>query len=339
MKVGVIGLGYWGPNLVRNFLSSKDVENVICCDRDEKRLALAKQKFHTVELETDVERLLKRDDVQAIAIATPVFTHFDFAKKALENGKHVLIEKPFTRTVAQADELVQIAERNNRVLMVDHTFLFTDAVQKMKEIIDSGEIGDVMYFDSVRANLGLFQPDVNVVWDLAPHDLSILNYLVGAKPLAVSATGMKHYYDYENIAYVTVYYEESIIAHFHVNWMSPVKIRTICIGGSKKMLYYDDMQTSEKVRVYDKGVDLNSKEGQYQVNVQYRAGDMYAPQIGNREALGGIIQHFIDCINSGEKPISNGEDGRDVVAILEAAELSLKSHGEKILLASLKTRV
>ncbi|MBL7974138.1 MAG: Gfo/Idh/MocA family oxidoreductase [Candidatus Kapabacteria bacterium] len=334
MNIAVIGLGYWGPNLVRNFLGNPNVTSVTICDKNTERLEAAARKFPGIKTETDVDKIYADPTITAVAIATPVYTHYNLARKALESGKHVIMEKPFTRTVQEAEDLITIAEHFGLTLMVDHTFLFTGAVQKMKEIIDEGKIGDVMYFDSVRANLGLFQPDVNVIWDLAPHDISILNYLVQARPIAVSATGMKHYYGMENIAYMTVFYDEHIIAHFHVNWLSPVKIRTICVGGSDKMIYYDDMQTSEKVRVYDKGVNLNSKEGEYDLRVQYRAGDMWAPQTSNKEALAEVAAHFIHCIKTGEKPICDGYAGRDVTAILEAAERSIKNSGQKVALPS-----
>ncbi|MBL7998658.1 MAG: Gfo/Idh/MocA family oxidoreductase [Candidatus Kapabacteria bacterium] len=332
MHIAVIGLGYWGPNLVRNFLSNPDVTAVTLCDKNEERLNNAAKKFPGVRTESDLDKLLADPGITAVAIATPVFAHYNLARKALEAGKHVLMEKPFTRTTQEAEDLITIAAHFGLTLMVDHTFLFTGAVRKMKEIIDSGSIGDVLYFDSVRANLGLFQPDVNVIWDLAPHDISILNYLVESRPIAVSATGMKHYYDLENIAYMTVHYDEHIIAHFHVNWLSPVKIRTVCVGGSQKMIYYDDMQTSEKVRIYDKGVDVNSKEGEYNLRVQYRAGDMYAPQTANTEALSEVVKHYLHCIKTGDKPICDGAAGRDVTAILEAAERSIKNGGQKVAL-------
>ncbi len=332
MNVAVIGLGYWGPNLVRNLLSNPSISSVTICDANEERLANCGRKFPGVRMVNDANIVFSDNTIEAVVIATPVYTHYDLARKALENGKHVLMEKPFTRTSQQAQDLVTIAKTLNLTLMVDHTFLFTGAVMKMKQLIDSGDIGDVMYFDSVRANLGLFQPDVNVMWDLAPHDISILNYLVGARPIAVSATGMKHYYGLENIAYMTVFYDDHLIAHFHVNWLSPVKIRTICVGGSHKMIYYDDMQTSEKVRVYDKGVDINSKEGEYNIRVQYRAGDMFAPQISNTEALAEVVKHFVHCIRTNETPICDGTAGRDVTAILEAAERSIKNGGQKVAL-------
>ncbi len=332
MNVAVIGLGYWGPNLVRNLLASSEITSVTVCDPNTDRLAACAARFPGVLTEPDSQRVFGDPAIDAVVIATPVYTHYDLARKALENGKHVLMEKPFTRTSQQAQDLITIAAALNLTLMVDHTFLFTGAVAKMKQIIDSGAIGDVLYFDSVRANLGLFQPDVNVMWDLAPHDISILNYLVGARPIAVSATGMKHYYDHEDIAYMSVFYDEHIMAHFHVNWLSPVKIRTICVGGSDKMIYYDDMQTSEKVRVYDKGVDVNSKEGEYNIRVQYRAGEMYAPQISNTEALAEVVKHFVHCIKTGATPICDGTAGRDVTAILEAAERSMKNGGQKVTL-------
>ncbi len=332
VNIAVIGMGYWGPNLVRNFLANPQIEKILLCDANEERLRAAGRRFLGVLTTDSADVVFSDPSIDAVVIATPVFTHYDLARKALENGKHVLMEKPFTRTSQQAQDLVTIASALNLTLMVDHTFLFTGAVRKMKSIIDSGAIGEILYFDSVRSNLGLFQPDVNVLWDLAPHDISILNYLVNAKPIAVSATGMKHYYDQEDIAYLSVFYDEHIMAHFHVNWLSPVKIRSICVGGSDKMITYDDMQTSEKVRIYDKGVDINSKEGEYNIRVQYRAGDMWAPQISNTEALSEVVSHFLHCITTGEKPICDGVAGRDVTAILEAAERSMKNGGQKVLL-------
>jgi predicted dehydrogenase len=330
MVVAVLGCGYWGPNLIRNFLQCPEVEAVIACDPDEHRLQLVRQRFRYIRTTPSPMAVLNDPAVDAVAIATPVALHFELAATALRAGKHVLVEKPLSRNTREASELIALAESNGRVLMVDHTFLFTDAVQKLKELLLSGELGEPLYFDSVRANLGLFQPDVNVIWDLASHDAAILLYLIEEPPVAVSAVGARHYYALENLAYVTIHYETAFIAHFHVNWLSPVKLRTIYIGGSRRMVVYDDMETSEKVRVYDRGIELSSKEGEERIRVQYRAGQMYAPPLPNQEALTRVVQHFVECIRTGSRPISDGMLGRAVVALLEAAEESLHHCGQRI---------
>ncbi|GBD07253.1 1,5-anhydro-D-fructose reductase [bacterium HR21] len=334
MVVAVLGCGYWGPNLIRNFLQCAEVEAVIACDPNEQRLEAVRRRFRWVRTTTSVHALLRDPAVEAVAIATPVAFHHELAAAALRAGKHVLVEKPMTRNTREATELVMLADAMGCTLMVDHTFLFTDAVQKLKELISSGELGKPLYFDSVRANLGLFQPDVNVVWDLASHDAAILLYLIEFPPVAVSAVGMRHYYALENLAYITVHYETDFLAHFHVNWLSPVKLRTICIGGSRRMVIYDDMETSEKVRVYDRGVEISSKEGEEQLRVQYRAGQMYAPPLPNQEALTRVVEHFLRCIRTGQRPISDGAFGRAVVALLEAAEQSLSQCGQRIRLSA-----
>ncbi len=334
MVVAVLGCGYWGPNLIRNFLQNPEVEAVIACDPDETRLEAVRQRFRWVRTTSSPSTVLNDPAINAIAIATPVALHYELASCALKRGKHVLVEKPLTRRAMEASELLALAESAGRILMVDHTFLFTDAVQKLKELLVYGELGEPLYFDSVRANLGLFQPDVNVVWDLASHDAAILLYLIEAAPVAVSAVGARHYYELENLAYVTVHYETPFLAHFHVNWLSPVKLRTICIGGSRRMVIYDDMETSEKVRVYDRGVEITSKEGEEKLRVQYRAGQMYAPPLPNQEALSRVVQHFITCIRTGQRPISDGFFGRAVVALLEAAQLSLANGGQSVALPS-----
>ncbi len=333
MVVAVLGCGYWGPNLIRNFLQRPEVEAVFACDPDERRLQMVRARFRGVRICSVAEQLLRDPAIDAVAIATPVALHYELARTALRHGKHVLVEKPLTQSTQHATELIALSEHVGRVLMVDHTFLFTDAVQKLKELITAGELGELLYFDSVRANLGLFQPDVNVIWDLASHDASILHYLVELPPIAVSAVGARHYYELENLAYVTVYYENSFLAHFHVNWLSPVKLRTICIGGSRRMAIYDDMETSEKLRIYDRGVEICSKEGEEQLRVQYRAGQMYAPALRNQEALERVVSHFLECIRTGCRPISDGYAGRAVVAILEAAEQSLRAQGAPIRLS------
>ncbi|MFN3393557.1 MAG: Gfo/Idh/MocA family protein [Candidatus Thermochlorobacter sp.] len=331
MKAAVIGLGYWGPNLVRNFLSVEDIEGVIGCDKDPKRLENIKRKFPEVELADSYETILRRDDVGIVAVATPVSIHFKLAYAALEAGKHCWVEKPFTATVAQAETLINLAEKKNLKIMVDHTFIYTGAVRKMKELMDKGVIGDLYYFDSVRVNLGLFQHDVNVVWDLAPHDLSIMDYLIERRPVSVSAVGSCHVGNgLENIAYLTVNFDNDVIAHFHVNWLAPVKIRTVMIGGTKSMILYDDMETSEKVKVYDKGIEVKTKEGVYETLVQYRTGDMYAPKLDQTEALTIAAHHFVECIKENKTPITDGIAGLNVVRILEASEYSIKQQGKII---------
>lgn len=330
MRIGVIGLGYWGPNLVRNFLSTDGVEMVSAADMNEQRIKMAAKKFPSVYLTKEYRELIKSADIDAIAIATPVSTHFQLAKEALENGKHVLLEKPITAKASEAEELLAIAARKKLTLMVDHTFIFTGAVRKIKELVDSGEIGKLHYFDSVRVNLGLFQHDVNVVWDLATHDISIMDYIVEARPVSVAAFGVAHYNHAEDIAYVIVNFNNGTIAHFHLNWLAPVKVRQILIGGSKKMIVYDDVQPSEKVKVYDKGVNITSREGIYEALIQYRTGDMYSPKLDPTEALSLLASHFVECVRDSKTPITNGESGLNVVKILEAAQKSIGSNGKLI---------
>jgi predicted dehydrogenase len=329
MKIGVLGLGYWGPNLIRNFLAQKSVAAVYGCDLQEERLSFIRSKFPSTILTKDYEGMIK--EVDAVAIATPVATHFEFAKQALLAGKHIWVEKPFTATSAQAEELIEIAEKSNLKIFVDHTFLYTGAVQKMREIIDSGEIGEIKYFDSVRINLGLFQHDVNVIWDLAPHDLSIMGYLLpNEKPVAVAANGIANYYEHENVAHISVYFENNCFAHFHVNWTSPVKIRRMIIGGDKKMIVFNDMENFEKIKVYDSGVEISNKEELHNALVQYRIGDMYSPKVVQTEALALGAQEFINSIIEDRQPLTNACDGLAVVKILEAAQQSIKHSGKLI---------
>src|ERR1035437_3812482 len=328
MKIGVIGLGYWGPNLVRNFLGNKLVEKVIACDLKEDRLTQIKSKFPGIEVTNDYKKLLQ-SDVDAIAIATSVNTHFQLAKEALEAGKHIWVEKPFTSSKAQGEELIKIAASKKLNIFVDHTFLYTGAVRKIKELIDKGELGDIIYFDSVRINLGLFQHDINVVWDLAPHDLSIMKYVLEDKvPIAVTASGVSSYNTLENIAQMSVHFKDSAcFAHFHVNWTSPVKVRRIMIAGKKKMLVFDDLEYSEKIKIYDSGVEFKSTESIHNALVQYRTGDMYSPQISQTEALSSAVKEFIDSIVEKRNPLTDGKNGLDVVEILEASEKSIKQRG------------
>lgn len=328
MKVGILGLGYWGPNLVRNFLAQSNVEEVYGCDLQESRLNFIKVKFPSVNLTTDYDEMLKH--VDAVAIATPVATHFSFAKKALQMGKHIWVEKPFTATSAEAIELIEIAEKSNLKIFVDHTFIYTGAVRKMKELIDEGEIGDIKYFDSVRINLGLFQHDVNVIWDLAPHDLSIMGYLLNKTPVAVAANGIANYYEHENVAHLSVYFDNNCFAHFHVNWTSPVKIRRMIIGGDKKMIVFNDMENFEKIKVYASGINISKREEIHEALVQYRIGDMHSPKVIQTEALSLGANEFISAINEDRQPLTNAHDGLAVVKILEASEQSIKHRGKII---------
>lgn len=330
MKVGIVGLGYWGPNLVRNFLGNENVKQVIGCDTKESRLKFIKSRFPEISLTDSFDDLLKMN-CDAYAIATPVDLHYNIARKALESGAHIWVEKPYTATSKHAIELNELAEKKNLNVFVDHTFIYTGAVRKMKEIVEKGELGDIIYFDSVRINLGLFQHDVNVIWDLAPHDLSIMDYILSDKEVVgVCANGIANFYDQENIAHISVYFSNNCFAHFHVNWTSPVKIRQMIIGGKKKMLVFDDMQNSEKIKVYDSGIEIKNKEKIHEALVQYRIGDMYSPKVNQTEALSVGVNEFIGAIQKGNKPLTNGEDGLKVVKILEAAEKSIKAKGKMI---------
>jgi len=328
MKVGIVGLGYWGPNLVRNFLAQKNVEKVIACDQRTDRLDFIKTKSPSVLVSGSYEEMLK-SDIDAVVIATPVQSHYTIAKQALEASKHIWVEKPFTSTSQQAEELLEIAEKKNLRIFIDHTFIYTGAVRKMKEIVTKGELGKILHFDSVRINLGLFQKDINVIWDLAPHDLSIMNYVLShLKPTAVSANGIANYNGKENIAHISLYFEENCFAHFHVNWTSPVKIRRMIVGGDKKMLVFDDMENFEKIKVYDAGVDIQNTASIYQALVQYRLGDMYSPKVMQTEALELAAKEFLDSIEENRDPLTNGKDGLEVVKILEVADLSLQNKGQ-----------
>jgi predicted dehydrogenase len=293
-------------------------------------LAKVARAYSNIEVTTDFVEVLESPTIDVVAVVTPVWTHFDLAKAALENGKHVFVEKPFTATASQAEELIEIAERKNLKIMVDHTFLFTGAVRKMKQLIDSGELGDLYYYDSTRVNLGLFQHDVNVIWDLAPHDLSIMDYLLPGKPESVVATGQKHVNGVEDIAFMTIYYPQKLIAHINVNWLSPVKVRTTLVGGGKKMLMWNDLESDEKIKVYDRGVHMNTREGVYDLLVSYRSGDMWAPQIESTEALKLELGYFNECILNDKQPINNGHAGHRVVKMLQAADESLRNRGDQV---------
>jgi len=332
ISVGVIGYGYWGPNLVRNFNSISESKVTWICDPLSDRLAKASALYPALRTAADPQDLFSDPSLDAVLIATPVFTHFDLAMKALQAGKHVLVEKPLTSNSEQARRLLDQADKSGKVLMVDHTFIYTAAVRKIKELIVQGTLGELYYFDSVRINLGLFQHDVNVLWDLAVHDLSIMDYLLGAEAQSIAAVGMAHIPGQpENIAYLTCFFENNLIAHFHVNWLAPVKIRQTLIGGSRKMVVYDDLESSEKIKIYDKGVTLEANpEKIYQLLVGYRAGDMYSPHLNGVEALREEARHFVECVEKGIVPITGGPEGLRVVKILEAANQSMKEQGRPI---------
>lgn len=333
INIGVIGYGYWGPNLVRNFMDLPGAQVRMVSDFKPELLAKVQARYPTIKVTTNCQDIFADPNIDAVAIATPVSTHFDLALAALQAGKHVLVEKPMTVSSEQAIRLIDEAERRNLVLMVDHTFVYTGAVRKMRDLIDTKVLGDIYYYDSVRVNLGLFQHDVNVIWDLAVHDLSIMNYLLSHQPDAVSATGINHVPgEPENIAYLTLFFKNNLIAHIHVNWLAPVKVRRTLIGGSQRMIVYDDLEPSEKVKVYDKGITVNNKnsESVYQMLIGYRAGDMWSPHLDMTEALRTEGLHFIQCIQQGERPITDGEAGLRVVRILEAATQSMKRQGRLV---------
>ena len=333
INLAVIGYGYWGPNLVRNLQDTKNARVVSCCDVNPARLAQVRAKYPSIEITDDPGTLLKSPSIDAIVIATPVATHYEFARKALDNGKHVLLEKPATTSSAEAEKLVNLAQQKGLTLMVDHTFIYTGAGRKMKELVDQGDLGQLYYFDSVRINLGLVQRDVNVLWDLAPHDISILEHLVPEKPVSVCANGACHVGNgLENVAYLTVYFASGLIAHFHNNWLSPVKIRSVLVGGSKKTIHYDDMESSEKIKVYDRGVDVTTEEGIHEMRVSYRLGDMWAPRLDNVEALSRMADEFVSSVENGRSPLTDGNSGLNVVRILEASEMSIKHRGKEIML-------
>jgi predicted dehydrogenase len=329
IRMGVIGYGYWGPNIVRNFHGQERSRVVAICDKSPKSLQRARQSYPEIRAVDECNDILTAADIDAIAIVTPVWTHYELAKIALENGKHVFVEKPFTCTSAQAEELIELAERKKLKIMVDHTFLFTGAVKRIKELIDNETLGDLYYYDSMRVNLGLFQHDVNVLWDLAPHDLSIMDYLIKDRPEAVVATGERHLNGVADIAFLTLYYPNNMIGHINVNWLSPVKVRTTLIGGEKKMLVWNDLDADEKLKVYDKGVQM-SGDGVYQLLVSYRSGDMWAPRLEQLEALKIEAAYFVDCIMNEKTPFNDGVAGLRVVRMLEAADQSLHQKGKVI---------
>jgi len=355
LKLGVFGYGYWGPNIVRNFSNQPGCRVVAVCDKDPKALAQVSSRHAGVHATSDPSDILKSIDIDAVAIVTPVSTHYDLARQALENEKHVFVEKPLAATSAHAEDLIELADRKNLQIMVDHTFLFSGAVRKIKELVDGGVLGPLYYYDSTRVNLGLFQHDVNVIWDLAPHDLSIIDYLIGLDPQLVVATGGAHLNGLADVAYITLCFPNNVIAHLNVNWLSPVKVRTTLVGGERKMLVWNDLEPSERVKVYDRGVQITDAHDEsrqrlkslieskvfevgagpavYDLLVSYRSGDMWAPRVDQTEALQLATRYFLECVASGQKPFNDGRAGLRVVRMLEAADESLK-RGREILYPS-----
>ena len=331
IKAGIIGYGYWGPNLVRNFFSQKNCIIKAVADSRPNRLEILTRLYPSVKGVLSADEIINDPEIDAVIIATPVFTHFDLAKKALLNGKHVMLEKPMASTVKECEILIDLAQQKNLVLMVDHTFLYTGAVEKIKEIIDADTLGNVKYLDSTRINLGLFQPDINVLWDLAPHDLSILRYLHDEKPYSINATGISHTHNnIENIAYMTINYPSGFIAHLNCSWTSPVKVRMMLIGGDKKMIIYNDLEPTEKIKIYDTAYEVKTDEDKNQILVDYRVGDIFVPKVNNKEALASVANDFINSILEHKTPRSSSHIGLDIVKMLEASEQSIKNNGIEV---------
>jgi predicted dehydrogenase len=329
--VGVIGYGYWGPNLVRNFAEQAPGRIVAVSDLSVERLTQVHDRYPKVKLTTDFLDILADPDIDAVIVATPVSSHFDIAMRALQAGKHVLVTKPLTTDSEQAEQLIEAAEQRGLVLMVDHTFVYTGAVQTLKQLVASGNLGHLYYYDSVRVNLGLFQRDVNVLWDLAVHDLAIMDFVLGQRPIAVAATGSAHVPGHQvNLAYLTCYYDGRLITHHHVNWLAPLKIRRTLIGGARQMIVYDELEPSEKIKVYDKGITLADSQGALESMIGYRTGDMWAPQVSLTEGLRFEAQHFLECVVHGRQPLTDGHCGLRIISILEAAARSLGQRGHPV---------
>jgi predicted dehydrogenase len=332
LNFGVIGYGYWGPNIVRNLTALEDSQVLMIAEMSSSARLRAQRAYPGISVTSDAMEVILSPQIDAVAIVTPVWTHYELAKAALTSGKHVFVEKPFTSSTRQAEELINLAEKHNLTIMVDHTFLFTGAVRKISQLLDEGTLGKLYYYDATRVNLGLFQHDINVLWDLAPHDLSIMDHLIKTRPEAVVATGQKHVNGHEDVAYMTLYFPERVIAHINVNWLSPVKVRTTLMGGEKRMLLWNDLEADEKVKVYDKGVDITNREGVYDLLVNYRSGDMWAPHLEQVEALRQELAYFVECVSSGRRPINDGCAGLRVVKMLEAASESLNTIGSLVYL-------
>lgn len=340
VNIGVIGYGYWGPNLVRNFFGIQGCTVKSVADSRPERLKQLNKVFPSIQGVENGNMIITDKGIDAIVIATPVATHFSLARKALTEGKHVLIEKPMTSSAEEAEMLLNLAAQKNLLLMVDHTFLYTGAVQKMKQLIQKQELGNIKYLDSTRINLGLFQSDINVLWDLAPHDLSILSYLVEEKPCSVNAKGVTHTSNgIENIAYLTVNFPSGLIAHFNCSWTSPVKVRMMLIGGDKKMILYNDLEPTEKIKIYDSGYNYSTDQEKQQVMVDYRTGDIHVPKLDTSEALSGMAKDFISCIQDKKQPLSSCELGLDVVRLLEASSKSLGLNGQEVMLEKISPSV
>lgn len=333
IRIGVIGYGYWGPNIVRNFAEAECATVTLISDTHQSALKRAQLAHPSIRTTISDQEVIRSPETDAVAIVTPISTHYEIARRALEHGKHIFVEKPFTSSSRQAEELIELADRKKLKIMVDHTFLFTGAVRKIKQLINDGELGRLYYFDSIRINLGLLQNDSNVVWDLAPHDLSIMDYLIGRNPQAIAATGMAHINGFEDVAYVTVFYPDNLIAHISINWLSPVKIRMTMIGGQKKMLVWNDLVADEKIRVYDRGVEVDHKEESYQARINYRSGDIWVPRLEQAEALKTETQYFVECLMNGKMPFNDGIAGLRVVRMIEAIVASLNKGGCVINLA------
>jgi len=332
MNFGVIGYGYWGPNVVRNITNLEGSRVLTIAELSTVARQRAQKTYPDIHVTPDASEVLLSPKIDAVAIITPVWTHYELAKAVLENGKHVFVEKPLTSTATQGEELINLAAQKNLTIMVDHTFLFTPAVRKISELINDGTLGRLYYYDSTRVNLGLFQHDINVLWDLAPHDLSIMDYLLKATPEGVVATGQSHLNSHEDVAFMTLYFPDKVIAHINVNWLSPVKVRTTLLGGENRMLVWNDLEADEKVKVYDKGVNITNREGVYDLLVNYRSGDMWAPQLDQVEALRQELSYFVDCVSNGQVPFNDGCAGLRVVKMLEAASMSLEKRGSFVYL-------
>ncbi|MFH0759014.1 MAG: Gfo/Idh/MocA family oxidoreductase [Bacteroidota bacterium] len=333
IKVGIIGFGYWGNNIVRNFYKNQNFKIEKVADKRLDRLKILNQSYPSIKTTTDPTEILTDPSIDAVAIVTPVFTHFQFAKDALENGKHVLLEKPMTTKTSEAEKLIDLTIQKNLSLMVDHTFLYTGAVQKMKQLISSEVIGKIQYFDSTRINLGLFQSDINVLWDLAPHDISILSHLFSEKPYSLNATGVSHTHNgLENIAYLTVNYESGMIAHFNCSWSSPVKIRMMLIGGDKKMIVFNDLEPTEKIKIYDTGYTIKNYNEKQNILIDYRTGDIFIPKTPMTEALSLMVEDFAQSIKNRSLPVSDYNSGLNVVRILEASNRSLMNKGSEVII-------
>ncbi len=332
MNFAVIGYGYWGPNVVRNLASLEGHRVVAIADESHGARLRAQKAYPNLRVTRETSEVIASVDVDAVAVVTPVWTHYELVKEALGNGKHVFVEKPFTSNTQQGEELIELAQRRNLKIMVDHTFLFTGAVKRIAQLLEEGTLGRLYYYDSTRVNLGLFQHDINVLWDLAPHDLSIMDYLIKTRPEAVVATGETHLNGVEDVGYMTLYFPNQVIAHINVNWLSPVKVRTTLLGGEKRMVVWNDLEADEKVKVYNKGVNITNQEGVYELLVSYRSGDMWAPQLEQGEALSKELAYFGHCVEKNEEPFNNGVAGLRVVKMLEAASESLRKKGSLVYL-------